>query len=52
MAGRVDIDPRYLSYSKDEVQALLDAVPGKLNNVTEEEFNQIFYGDSSSSASV
>lgn len=27
--SQVTIDPRYLSYDKDEVQALLDAVPGK-----------------------
>lgn len=27
--SEVTIDPRYLSYNKDEVQALLDAVPGK-----------------------
>lgn len=40
---KVNIDPRYISYNKDEVQHLLDEVKDRsfLRDMTEDEYEQL-----------
>jgi len=44
MANEVNVDPRYLSYSKDEAQALLDKVNNADAQPTAESANMISSG--------
>lgn len=41
--NKVNINPRYLTYNKDEVQALLDEVHGRsfLRDMTEDEYEAL-----------
>jgi hypothetical protein len=43
MANEVTVDPRYLTYNKDEVQGLLDEVKNRsfLRDMTEDEYDAL-----------